>query len=144
MPKSQHSPDLTQAVLREVGPRLRAARLKRDLTLATLSGATGISVSTLSRLDAGKRAPKLELLLPLTRALRISMDDLLMWKAPDPRVHAATRRFGNLTVEYLSPETAPIQTFKMTFTPSSEPIQTRSHDGYEWFHVLRGRARHLG
>ncbi|MFI6511917.1 cupin domain-containing protein [Streptosporangium sp. NPDC050855] len=44
-------------------------------------------------------------------------------------------------MEYLSPESAPIQTFKMTFAPSSEPIQTRSHEGYEWCYVLQGRAR---
>ncbi|MFI2651091.1 helix-turn-helix domain-containing protein [Micromonospora fulviviridis] len=141
MPEQQRMPDLTRAVLREVGPRLRSARMKRDLTLEALSEATGISASTLSRLEAGKRAPNLELLLPVTRALRISLDDLLMWSTPDPRVHSRTRRFGNLTVEYLSPESAPVQTFKMTFAPSTEPIQTRSHDGYEWFYVLRGRAR---
>ncbi|MDR2252781.1 MAG: cupin domain-containing protein [Bifidobacteriaceae bacterium] len=29
----------------------------------------------------------------------------------------------------------------MTLTPTNEPIQTRSHDGYEWRYVLRGRAR---
>ncbi|MGP5655751.1 helix-turn-helix domain-containing protein [Candidatus Corynebacterium faecigallinarum] len=141
MPEQHETPDLTQAVLREVGPRLRAARLKRDLTLESVSETTGISASTLSRLEAGKRAPNLELLLPITRALRVSLDDLLMWKAPDPRVRSRTRRFGDLTVEYLSPEAAPVQTFKMTFLPTGEPVQTRSHDGYEWFYVLRGRAR---
>jgi len=56
MPEQQALPDLTRTVLREVGPRLRAARLKRDLTLEALSDATGISASTLSRLEAGKRA----------------------------------------------------------------------------------------
>ncbi|KAB1915655.1 helix-turn-helix transcriptional regulator [Micromonospora sp. AMSO31t] len=122
-------------------PSSRAARLKHDLTLEALSEITGISASTLSRLEAGKRAPNLELLLPVTRALRLSLDDLLMWHAPDPRVQSRTRHFGNLTVEYLSPDTAPVQTFKMTFTPTTEPMQTRSHDGYEWFYVLRGRAR---
>lgn len=140
MPEQQRA-DLTSAVLREVGPRLRAARVKRNLTLEALSEATGISASTLSRLEAGKRAPNLELLLPVTRALRISLDDLLMWSAPDPRVHSRTRRFGSVTVEYLSPDNAPVQTFKMTIAPTNQPIQTRSHDGYEWCYVLRGRAR---
>ncbi|GIT81458.1 XRE family transcriptional regulator [Leifsonia sp. LS1] len=142
MPDQQQAPpDLTRAVLREIGPRLRAARLKRSLTLEALAEITGISASTLSRMEAGRRAPNLELLIPVTRGLRISLDDLLLWKAPDPRVQAPTRRFANLTVDYLSPETAPVQTFKMTFTPSPGPIQTRSHDGYEWIYVLRGRAR---
>lgn len=92
--QQQPPPDLTQAVLREVGPRLRTARLKRSLTLEALAEITGISASTLSRMEAGKRAPNLELLIPVTRALRISLDDLLMRNAPDPRVQARTRRFG--------------------------------------------------
>ncbi len=141
MPEQQSGSLTTTAVLSEIGPRLRAARLKRDLTLEALAEATEISASTLSRLEAGKRAPNLELLIPITRALRIGLDDLLMWKAPDPRVHSRTRRFPNLVVEYLSPESAPIQTFKMTMNPTKEPLRTRSHDGYEWIYVLRGRAR---
>lgn len=140
-PNPRPQPDLTQAVLREVGPRLRAARLKRDLTLETLAEATGISASTLSRLEAGKRAPNLELLLPVTRVLHIGLDDLMMWKAPDPRIRTRTRTFGSITVEYLSPESAPIHALRMTFLPTNEPIRTRSHDGYEWFYVLRGSAR---
>lgn len=55
-------------VLHAVGPRLRALRRRRGATLAQLSGATGISVSTLSRLESGRRRPTLELLLPLARA----------------------------------------------------------------------------
>ena len=48
-----------------VGPRLRALRRQRGATLAGLSELTGISVSTLSRLESGGRKPTLELLLPL-------------------------------------------------------------------------------
>ena len=54
-----------QAVLDEVAPRLRRLRAQRGLTLAALSEATGISKSTLSRLESGQRRPSLELLLPL-------------------------------------------------------------------------------
>jgi transcriptional regulator with XRE-family HTH domain len=41
------------AVLSAVGPRLRALRLERGATLTQLSATTGISVSTLSRLESG-------------------------------------------------------------------------------------------
>ena len=135
--------DLTQAVLREVGPRLRAIRLKRDLTLDALAETTGISASTLSRLESGKRAPNLELLLPVTRALRIGLDDLLVWRSSQPAPVRAlrSRRCGGLTVEYLSPDSAPVHVLLMTFAPSAEPAPTRSHDGRQWFHVLRGRVR---
>ena len=52
-------------VLDAVGPRLRSIRQRRGATLAELSEATGISVSTLSRLESGGRRPTLELLLAL-------------------------------------------------------------------------------
>src|ERR1044071_6408051 len=71
-----------------VGPHLRALRRERETTLADLSAATGISVSTLSRLESGSRKPTLELLLPLARAHGVTLDELV--DAPptgDPRVH---------------------------------------------------------
>ena len=44
-------------VLDAVGPRLRSIRQRRGATLAELSETTGISVSTLSRLESGGRKP---------------------------------------------------------------------------------------
>ncbi|HEY7882561.1 MAG TPA: helix-turn-helix transcriptional regulator, partial [Streptosporangiaceae bacterium] len=44
-------------VLDAVGPRLRSIRQRRGATLAELSETTGISVSTLSRLESGGRRP---------------------------------------------------------------------------------------
>ena len=80
--------DELEQVLTEVGPRLRALRERRNITLAALSKATGISVSTLSRLESGGRRPSLELLLPLAKAHQVPLDELV--GAPptgDPRVH---------------------------------------------------------
>src|ERR671917_1255982 len=79
--------DIDQA-LDAVGPRLRALRRQRETTLADLSATTGISVSTLSRLESGARRPTLELLLPLARAYGVTLDELV--DAPptgDPRVN---------------------------------------------------------
>jgi transcriptional regulator with XRE-family HTH domain len=76
-------------VVAGVGPRLRALRQEQTITLAALSEITGISVSTLSRLESGQRRATLELLLPLARAYRVPLDDLV--GAPptgDPRVYA--------------------------------------------------------
>ena len=76
-------------VLQAVGPRLRRLRQDRGTTLAQLSTDTGISVSTLSRLESGQRRPTLELLLPLARAHQVQLDELV--DAPttgDPRIHA--------------------------------------------------------
>ena len=69
--------DATDTVLDGVGPRLRELRQERDLTLAELSEGTGISVSTLSRLESGQRKPTLELLLPLARVHQVQLDELV-------------------------------------------------------------------
>ena len=51
-----------------VGPRLKQLRQRRNITLTDLAEETGISTSTLSRLEAGLRRPTLEQMLPLARA----------------------------------------------------------------------------
>src|SRR5487761_111101 len=91
------------AVLSAVGPRLRALRQQRDTTLTALAKATGISVSTLSRLETGERRPTLELLLPLARAYDVQIDELV-GAAPtgDPRVHMRPVRRGDMTLIPLS------------------------------------------
>ena len=85
-------------VLAEVGPRLRRLRERRGLTLTALAAKTGISKSTLSRLESGQRKPSLELLLPLAEAHHLPLDELV--GAPqvgDPRVRLRPRtRNGRL------------------------------------------------
>ena len=49
--------DELDQTLEAVGPRLRKLRQERDVTLAELSESTGVSVSTLSRLESGARKP---------------------------------------------------------------------------------------
>src|SRR3954471_2534715 len=68
--------DLDEAIT-AAGPRLRALRRQRGITLADLSDGTGISVSTLSRLESGSRRPNLELLLPLARTYGVTLDELV-------------------------------------------------------------------
>ena len=85
-------------VLDGVGPRLRALRTARSLTLTDLADSTGISLSTLSRLEAGQRKPTLELLLPLARAFQVALDELVdhaedrLHLLGDGEVHVATVR----------------------------------------------------
>ncbi|WP_019927593.1 helix-turn-helix domain-containing protein [Nocardia sp. BMG111209] len=129
--------------LDSVGPRLRALRIQREATLAELSAATGISVSTLSRLESGGRRPTLEQLLPLARAHGVTLDELV--DAPptgDPRVHMRPLTRHGLTMIPLTRRAGGIQAYKMIIPPglrrSPEP---RTHEGYEWLYVLNGRLR---
>jgi transcriptional regulator with XRE-family HTH domain len=130
--------------LKQIGPRLKSWRHRRSLTLDELSAATGISTSTISRLEAGKRAPNLELVVPIARALRLELDDLVPRPTPDPRVRRVTKRIGAVSYMALSPESAPLQTYKMTLpatAATAPPLEPQVHEGYEWLYVLSGRLR---
>lgn len=131
-------------VLTAVGPRLRALRQRRQVTLADLSAATGISISTLSRLESGKRRASLELLLPLARAHRVPLDELV--GAPptgDPRVHLQPVTRWGMTVVPLTQQPGPLQAYKLILPPGRRAGKPdlQSHEGHEWLYVLSGRLR---
>ncbi|MFD6100621.1 helix-turn-helix domain-containing protein [Nocardiopsis flavescens] len=137
--------DELDPVLDAVGPRLRELRRDRGITLARLSESTGISVSTLSRLESGRRRPTLELLLPLARVHGVALDELVGSATADPRVRL--RPFTRDGVEYLPLSRTPggIQAFRITIPPPSGHVETeqRSHEGHDWVYVLEGRLRLL-
>jgi transcriptional regulator with XRE-family HTH domain len=131
-------------VLRTVGSRLRELRRQRGGTLAQLSQTTGISVSTLSRLESGQRRPTLELLLPLARAHQVPLDELV--GAPptgDPRIHPRPFRRNGATFIPLSRRPGGLQAYKMIMPPHwrEGAPDPRVHEGYEWLYVLSGRPR---
>ena len=131
------------AVLRGVGPRLRQLRLEREATLGDLADETGISVSTLSRLESGQRKPTLELLLPLARAHQVALDELV--DAPetgDPRIRSKPVVRHGRTFISLTRRPGGLQSFKMVMPVDDEPSPTlKTHDGYEWLYVLSGKVR---
>ncbi|MFI8299841.1 helix-turn-helix domain-containing protein [Streptomyces nigra] len=130
-------------VLAGVGPRLRRMRKEREVTLAALSEATGISVSTLSRLESGLRRPSLELLLPIARAHQVPLDELVGSPAVgDPRVRATEpiERYGRKHWP-LTRQPGGLQAFKVLEPQRSCPPEPRTHEGYEWLYVLSGRLR---
>jgi transcriptional regulator with XRE-family HTH domain len=129
-------------VLDAVGPRLRALRRQRGATLAELSKLTGISVSTLSRLESGGRKPTLELLLALARAYRVPLDELAGAPAPDdPRVPIRPVRRNGRTLIPLTRQPGGIRAYKMIVPPGEAEGEQQSHEGYEWMYVLTGRLR---
>ncbi|WP_214324338.1 helix-turn-helix domain-containing protein [Nonomuraea sediminis] len=133
--------DEFEDVLTAVGPRLRALRVAAGTTLNQLSETTGISVSTLSRLESGLRRPTLELLLPLAKAYGVPLDELV--GAPetgDPRVHLRPLKRNGRTIIPLTRRLGGIQAYKMIIP--QEPIgELRVHEGYDWLYVMSGRLR---
>lgn len=127
-----------------VGPRLRALRHERDTTLGELSATTGISVSTLSRLESGSRKPTLELLLPLAQAHGVTLDELVDAPATgDPRVHLRPVTRQGMTMVPLTRRPGGIQAYKLVMHPRPGEPELQTHEGYEWLYVLNGRLRML-
>jgi transcriptional regulator with XRE-family HTH domain len=127
-----------------VGTRLRLLRSQRQRTLADVSAETGISTSTLSRLESGTRRPTLELLLPLARAYGVTLDELV--DAPptgDPRIHLRPDSHHGITTVPLSRRATGIQAYKLVIpgTRRRREPDPQSHEGYEWLYVLDGRLR---
>jgi transcriptional regulator with XRE-family HTH domain len=134
--------DDLSSVLDSVGPRLRALRQRRDVTLTELASQTGISVSTLSRLESGQRRPTLELLLPLARAHGVQIDELV--GAPttgDPRVHLRPVTRGDMTMIPLTRRPGGVQAYKLIIPTGRATPDPRVHEGYEWLYVLNGKLR---
>lgn len=129
-------------VLTGVGPRLRRIRKEREVTLAGLSEATGISVSTLSRLESGLRKPSLELLLPIARAHQVPLDELVgAPRVGDPRVRAEPVVRHGRTHWPLTRQPGGLQAFKVLEPQRRLEPDPRTHEGYEWLYVLSGRLR---
>ncbi|CAL9371446.1 MULTISPECIES: helix-turn-helix domain-containing protein [unclassified Streptomyces] len=132
----------TDDVLAEVGPRLRRIRKEREVTLAALAEATGISVSTLSRLESGQRRPGLDLLLPIAQAHQVPLDELV--GAPpvgDPRVRARPIERGGRTHWPLTRQPGGLQAYKVLEPKRKLEPDPRTHEGYEWLYVLSGKLR---
>ncbi|MFI8093803.1 helix-turn-helix domain-containing protein [Streptomyces sp. NPDC086080] len=136
--------------LAAMGPRLRAARVHRGATLTGVGRATGISLSTLSRIETGRRKPTLDVVVRLAKEYGVSLDELAgtapaipAIPAAEPPRTSALRRFGDdkavlpLT-RYVGGLHAHKHVLPAVQEPPARPRQV-SHDGWEWLCVLYGR-----
>ena len=126
--------------------RLRQLRAERGLTLEDVASRADIDVSTLSRLESGKRRLALDHLPRLASALSVSTDDLL--RAPDavdPRVRGASQTRHGVTYWPLT-HTGPaggLHAFKIRVSARrrTPPEELPVHDGQDWMYVLSGSMR---
>src|SRR3954471_22647314 len=112
------------------------------MTLTGVAKATGISKSTMSRLESGQRRPTLELLLALSHTYRVTLDDLVA--APeegDPRIHLRPGRVKGRTVIPLTRQPDGTQAWKIVIPAGDLTPEPRAHDGHEWIYVLSGHMR---
>ncbi|WP_229067435.1 helix-turn-helix domain-containing protein [Actinoplanes sp. DH11] len=130
--------------LRNLAPRLRALRQRGGATLASLSLASGIPVSTLSRLEKGHRQPTLQQVLALAEAHAVSVDELLGGPSTgDARVHLRPVVRNGKTLIPLTRRPGGIQAYKLILPGEGSPAvpELTTHDGYEWLYVLNGELR---
>ncbi|QIS10206.1 helix-turn-helix domain-containing protein [Nocardia arthritidis] len=136
-----NNPAIAETIL-NIGPRLKALRTHRNVTLTALAEATGISKSTLSRLESGQRKASLELLLPIAVAHDVPLDELISGpRVADPRVHTTARNINGTTIIPLTRQPGPLQAYKMIIPADRTEPDPRVHEGHEWMYVLAGRLR---
>ncbi|MGW1847390.1 helix-turn-helix domain-containing protein [Streptomyces sp. NPDC001966] len=136
--------DVAQAMA-AMGPRLRVVRERRGVTLADVSCATGISPSTLSRIETGRRKPTLEVVLQLAKEYEVSLDELAGTApapAADPRSTVPHSLGDDKAVLPLTRYVGGLHAHKHVLPagerPPGRPRQV-SHEGFEWLCVLYGR-----
>ncbi|GAA3890644.1 helix-turn-helix domain-containing protein [Streptomyces sp. NPDC003631] len=126
--------------LAEIGPQLKRHRVRSGVTLTALAKATGISKSTLSRLESGQRRPSLELMLPIIQALRISLNDVVQVEPHEGQFNPLAPHTWNGMVRLsLTQEIGPIQPWKLVIPPRRTQPDPQAHEGHMWMYVLSGR-----
>ncbi len=126
--------------------RLRELRTERGLTLEDVASRAQIDVSTLSRLESGKRRLALDHLPRLATALSVTTDDLLRApEAEDPRVRGTATTRDNITYWPLTrhgPANG-LHAYKIRISEqrNTPPAELPVHEGRDWMYVLAGKLR---
>jgi quercetin dioxygenase-like cupin family protein len=124
-----------------VRTRLRSLRTTLGLSLDEVAARTNLSPSTISRIETGKRAISLDVLVPLATALNIDLDTLLDVESDDDVViRPAPSHSGGRTTWMLSRTTGNTVAIKMRLEPTRTPPGQRVHPGHDWFFVTEGRV----
>ncbi len=131
-----------------VRSRLRQLRAERGLTLQQVAAAANLDVSTLSRLEAGKRRLAIDHLPGLAGALGVTVDDLIGPSlTPDPRVSGEPHTGDGLTLWPLTRRgpAAGVHAYRARIEASRDtpPDPLPVHEGHDWMYVLSGRLRLL-
>ncbi|MEO1063977.1 MAG: XRE family transcriptional regulator [Actinomycetota bacterium] len=127
-----------------VRSRLRTLRTSLGYSLQDLAGRTNLSPSTISRIETGKRAISLDVLVPLARAFHVSVDSLLEGEDDaDVVIRPSPTRSHGWTIWALSQPGSRMVAIKARLEPTSEPPTQQVHPGHDWFVVVAGRVRLL-
>jgi transcriptional regulator with XRE-family HTH domain len=126
--------------------RLRELRTERGLTLQQVAERASIDLSTLSRLESGKRRLALDHIPALAAALGVSADQLLgSTPIQDPRVRGRPLKRDDMTMWPLTDHgpAGGVHAYKIDVSAKrrTPPDVLSVHDGHDWLYVLDGRLR---
>lgn len=125
-----------------VRARLRSLRQSLGWSLDDVAERSRLSPSTISRIETGKRAISLDVLLALARALQVDLEALLDTRPDDDVVIRPTPSSrDDRTIWQLSRPNGTTWALKMRMEPTTEPPERRVHPGHDWFFVLSGRVK---
>lgn len=122
---------------------LGRARIATGISLAELASKTGISSSTLSRIESGERRVTIDFLERIAKALGTTAANVLADAAREDRLLVPTpalKLSGGLTGIVLRVEDDGRSLLRVT-VPVRKTLTPRAHPGTEWLHVLRGKLR---
>jgi transcriptional regulator with XRE-family HTH domain len=123
-----------------VRARLRSLPRTRGWSLDDLAERSHLSASTISRIETGKRAISLDVLIALADALDVGVNSLVAVAEDDDIViRPASTRWPGVVIWPLSRPTSSTAAIKMRLEPTAERPEPRIHPGHDWLFVLSGR-----
>ena len=138
--------DAEESVDLRVRRRLRELRMQHGLTLEDVATRASIDLSTLSRLESGKRRLALDHVPRLAAALSVSTDELFRApEAEDPRVRGSSHTHNGVTYWPLTRQgpAGGLHAFKIRISARRRkpPAPLPVHEGQDWMYVLSGQMR---
>jgi transcriptional regulator with XRE-family HTH domain len=102
--KQQRRPELKMNKS-SIGKKLRQIRRERDITQTVLAKKLGVTAGFVSQYECGDSFPSIQVLIGLSKALKVSLDELLLDKAAlngtikDPEIYTRFQAIQNLPEE---------------------------------------------
>jgi len=137
----------------QIGPKLRALRLKRKMGLVELGRHTGLSPAMLSKVERGRLFPTLPTLLRIALVFSVGLEHFFVEGGEAPVVAVVRRKERLRFPDRPNTDTAayhfesldfpasnrPISAYYVEFEPNPDHDREHDHAGIELIYVIEGR-----
>ena len=137
----------------QIGAKLKALRLKKNLGLVQLGEHTGLSSGLLSRIERGKLVPTLPTLVRIAMVFGVGLEHFFAEDGHRP-TRAVVRKKDRLRLPSRADQDSPaysfesldfpvsdrkMEAFYAVFEQRTEPMQPHNHPGAEIIYVISGQ-----